>query len=782
MRDVSIDPTGKFFVVVTTGSYRSGQMCDTASRWEFKGNGANHVPTWVNYTGGDTMTAVEVTGPIAYLGGHFRWLNNPFRGDAAGAGAWSAAGQVGGSDGHGANTGGLAAIDTRNGLPFSWHPGRDRGLGVFDFDSTGEMLWAVSDTNNWAGEFRPRVAGFPYDGGFQVPPDEIGHLPGDVWMLGKLSGPNADQQSAVGFDGTTVSGSLTEAGAQPWGSSRGAFMVDNKVYTGWSDGTFTVQTFDGTTFGTPKTIDLAEGTPTTPGYGSNFINDLPTITGMFYDPVRARIYYTMEGSSSLFWRPFQTESRVVGAARRTLPKATALNPSKVRGMFLAGNQLYFGDNTTGVLKKVTFAGNRITGTASVANSSIDWRARGLFLSAAPSVVGPNYDPTAAFSVTCTGLTCNVDASNSADPDGVIASYDWDFGDGQMGSGKTAQNTYAADGPYNITLTVTDNRGSQATKIRPVNVAAPPNQDPTAAFTVSCFGLDCTVNANGSSDLDGTIDAYDWDFGDLQTGTGKNTNHVYGNPGDYTITLTVTDNRGGTDQVSHDVSPIEIGTTIAFRDASTATGAPTSGPSVNIPGQTQVGDLMLMFATNGNDRTADTPNGWNLLGAQSDSELKTQVFWRFATVADLGTSEQVRFKDANNVNAAAPYTLTVASYAGVDSPPVSDFASLDEPSTVSTNDHVSPDINVPADGDWVVSYWADRTAVGATTTPTTIWTAPNNQATRADVYSSSVSDLRVSSLLTDDDGPALNGARSGKTASTDADTRKATTWTIVLATQ
>jgi hypothetical protein len=172
----------------------------------------------------------------------------------------------------------------------------------------------------------------------------------------------------------------------------------------------------------------------------------------------------------------------------------------------------------------------------------------------------------------------------------------------------------------------------------------------------------------------------------------------------------------------------------------------------------------------------------LLGAQSDSELKTQVFWRFATGADLGTSEQVRLKDANNVNAAAPYTLTVASYAGVDSPPVSDFASLDEPSTVSTNDHISPGINVPADGDWVVSYWADRTAVGATTTPTTIWTAPNNQTTRADVYSSAVSDLRVSSLLTDDDGPALNGARSGKTASTDADTRKATTWTIVLATQ
>ena len=90
---------------------------------------------------------------------------------------------------------------------------------------------------------------------------------------------------------------------------RGAFAVDDTVYAAWSNGTFTAQSFDGSNFGNPQAIDLYEGTPTTPGYANNFVNDLASITGIFYDPGRARIYYTMQGSSALFWRPFTPESR-----------------------------------------------------------------------------------------------------------------------------------------------------------------------------------------------------------------------------------------------------------------------------------------------------------------------------------------------------------------------------------------------------------------------------------------------------------------------------------------
>ena len=77
MHDVDLSPDGSFFVVVTTGGPGgTSKMCDSASRWETYA-GAASTPTWMDYTGGDTFWAVEVTGPVAYVGGHFRWLNNP---------------------------------------------------------------------------------------------------------------------------------------------------------------------------------------------------------------------------------------------------------------------------------------------------------------------------------------------------------------------------------------------------------------------------------------------------------------------------------------------------------------------------------------------------------------------------------------------------------------------------------------------------------------------------------------------------------------------------------
>ncbi|MDA1315908.1 MAG: PKD domain-containing protein [Acidobacteria bacterium] len=58
----------------------------------------------------------------------------------------------------------------------------------------------------------------------------------------------------------------------------------------------------------------------------------------------------------------------------------------------------------------------------------------------------------------------------------------------------------------------------------------------------------TVNfdGTGSSDPDGTITAYDWDFGDGNAAGGSTTNHVYNSAGNYTVILSVTDDGGATD--------------------------------------------------------------------------------------------------------------------------------------------------------------------------------------------------------------------------------------------
>jgi len=76
-------------------------------------------------------------------------------------------------------------------------------------------------------------------------------------------------------------------------------------------------------------------------------------------------------------------------------------------------------------------------------------------------------PTARFTSSCTALTCSVDGSSSADPDGSIASYAWEFGDGASGSGRTATHTYSRAGSYTVTLTVTDDAGASGSTTRTV---------------------------------------------------------------------------------------------------------------------------------------------------------------------------------------------------------------------------------------------------------------------------------------------------------------------------
>jgi PKD repeat protein len=89
-----------------------------------------------------------------------------------------------------------------------------------------------------------------------------------------------------------------------------------------------------------------------------------------------------------------------------------------------------------------------------------------------TVAAANQDPVASFTAQASGLDVALDASGSADPDGSITDYAWDFGDGATGSGASATHSYAQAGSYTVKLTVTDNRGATASATRTVEVAAP----------------------------------------------------------------------------------------------------------------------------------------------------------------------------------------------------------------------------------------------------------------------------------------------------------------------
>jgi len=84
---------------------------------------------------------------------------------------------------------------------------------------------------------------------------------------------------------------------------------------------------------------------------------------------------------------------------------------------------------------------------------------------------PNVAPTAAFALVSGGRTGSFDASASADDDGTVAGYRWDFGDGSTGTGVTASHDYAADGRYTVTLTVTDDDGATTTTTQQIEIVA-----------------------------------------------------------------------------------------------------------------------------------------------------------------------------------------------------------------------------------------------------------------------------------------------------------------------
>ncbi|TYB40723.1 hypothetical protein FXF50_00090 [Micromonospora sp. AP08] len=147
LRGVDISPDGTWFVAVTTGAAFPGTLCDAASRFEFGTEAGGKQPTWVNYTGGDTLLSVAITGAAVYVGGHQRWLDNPYGRNSAGAGAVSRPG--------------IGAIHPTTGKALAWNPTKDRGVGTAELYATDRGLWVGSDTVTVAGEYHARVAFLP---------------------------------------------------------------------------------------------------------------------------------------------------------------------------------------------------------------------------------------------------------------------------------------------------------------------------------------------------------------------------------------------------------------------------------------------------------------------------------------------------------------------------------------------------------------------------------------------------------------------------------------------
>ncbi len=218
--------------------------------------------------------------------------------------------------------------------------------------------------------------------------------------------------------------------------------------------------------------------------------------------------------------------------------------------------------------------------ATVGNRTVRLRVTddaGATATATVSVSVTNRAPNPSFTISANPVLSNtnvtLNASGSSDPDGTIAKYEWDLdgnGSYEINAGSSASTTrsFATSGVRDVGLRVTDNLGTTATTTRTVTVT---NRAPTASFTVSPSsvptGTITTLNASASSDPDGTIAKYEWDFDNNgtydATTTTASTTTSYATAGGRTIGLRITDNSGATATTTRTVTVTNRAPTASF---------------------------------------------------------------------------------------------------------------------------------------------------------------------------------------------------------------------------
>ena len=233
---------------------------------------------------------------------------------------------------------------------------------------------------------------------------------------------------------------------------------------------------------------------------------------------------------------------------------------------IVGFQWDFGDGAEGATQNATHA-YASAGTYIVDLTVTDDGGATGHLSQQVNVTGPQAGgPTANFAGSCVVVgsfgrivffDCTFTDQSTAATGATITAWAWDFGDGKTATGQNPPvHHYAISWRPGVRvvvrLTVTDNNGLTNGITKSVPVSTQANAPPTADFTSSCTDLACSFT-DLSSDGDGSIVGFHWDFGDGAVAATQNSTHLYASAGTYLVELTVTDDRGATGHLSQQVT-------------------------------------------------------------------------------------------------------------------------------------------------------------------------------------------------------------------------------------
>ena len=214
---------------------------------------------------------------------------------------------------------------------------------------------------------------------------------------------------------------------------------------------------------------------------------------------------------------------------------------------------------------------------------------------------------------------NFDAATSSDADGTITQYEWDL-DGDPGfelnSGAVAQagHVYNEPGIYNARVRVTDDGGASSVASMFVSANVEGNPAPVAVIEAAPLSgpapLQVDFDASESSDANGTIVKYEWDFDgdgnfDMDTGTEPTASHTFSSKGKFDAAVKVTDDQGSSDIARLSDRAVSSGG-VNVEDPS---GGPNEDPVASITADPLSGELPLTVDFDGSAST--DPEGGSL---------------------------------------------------------------------------------------------------------------------------------------------------------------------------
>ncbi len=372
MRDVDFSPDGSYFTVAAAGGHEAINPlqagCDSIYRFETNGSGSDVQPTWRQQSGSDSYYSVANTGTMVLAAGHPRWANNPYGFDGPMPGAVARPS--------------IQGLDPVNGMPLAWNPGREpRAHGIEAVLVASDGIWMGSDTQYWGNEqySRPRLAFFPLTGGYT--PASTATAAASLYLA------NGTALTKRTLSGTTVGSDQSSTSPLNFSGVRGAVVIGNTLFYGsTSDNRLHSRPFTGAVGGTDTTVNpystvwdtvIDNGRTPPPGSPNTYLIGVPpdlysssgigSLTSLAYDRSTGRLYYTLSGKSSLYYRAFSPDSGVLYPIANTV---SAPDMTSTTGMSIVGGTIDFVNG--GDLKTSSFGSAGFTGSVSTIESARSW--------------------------------------------------------------------------------------------------------------------------------------------------------------------------------------------------------------------------------------------------------------------------------------------------------------------------------------------------------------------------------------------------------------------------